>query len=405
MHKIDKKQLINILFIIAVLPFLIPRGVLELQSLSFRQVLYYMRIVFIIVGIVYCIIYRIKVSLITYIFTIFYVIELILCIIRGCSTVQAIDDLIYVLGIAILMEIALKNDLGMFIKSIAIILSSIIILNLLTLYIYPNGMYVDSRGWTANWLLGYYNSHIFVYLPWLLCILLWIYSKQNKFSILSLGSIGIALFGVYWAGSKTSMVSLVVILIISILFIKIIKVRLPNIFYFYIFVVVISYMIIFLNIQAQYSDIIQKYLNRDATFTGRTIIWNIALNYFRRHPIWGNGYVYYNLMTWISTQSHNAFLNIMVQQGIFGLIYFTIIIICISKRLNKFRNHPYAKIITLILIAYFIDFITEMYQLPHLLFLVIFLAYHIKDLVNSMPIESKTGKIKFKLSDKRMRIG
>ena len=62
-----------------------------------------------------------------------------------------------------------------------------------------------------------------------------------------------------------------------------------------------------MNFQENFSAILYKYLNRDSSFTGRTIIWALALKSISRHPILGNGNVSYNLTTWTTTQAHNTF--------------------------------------------------------------------------------------------------
>ena len=62
----------------------------------------------------------------------------------------------------------------------------------------------------------------------------------------------------------------------------------------------------------------------------------------------------------------------MVEQGLLGLLLFGIIVFIVSHKLKQYKEHPYTKVLTIILVAYFVDFITEMYQMPHLLFCVIF---------------------------------
>ena len=94
-------------------------------------------------------------------------------------------------------------------------------------------------------------------------------------------------------------------------------------------------------------------------------------------------------------------MNIMVQQGLLGLMLFGIIVFIVSHKLKQYKEHPYTKVLTIILVAYFVDFITEMYQMPHLLFCVIFLAYNIDKIVDLMPVkfdkDSKTIKKKIKI--------
>ena len=90
---------------------------------------------------------------------------------------------------------------------------------------------------------------------------------------------------------KTSLVALGIAFIIMVFSLKAFKLNLPNVFVFFIISFVISYLIIFMNFQENFSAILYKYLNRDSSFTGRTIIWALALKSISRHPILGNGNV------------------------------------------------------------------------------------------------------------------
>ena len=82
----------------------------------------------------------------------------------------------------LIMEFALYNDISCFIKNMAIIIGIIIVANFITIVMHPGGLYTDSRGWKANWVMGYYNSHIFTYLPWLAFSYMYIYKLRGKLS-------------------------------------------------------------------------------------------------------------------------------------------------------------------------------------------------------------------------------
>lgn len=79
---------------------------------------------------------------------------------------------------------------------------------------HPGGLYTDSRGWKANWVMGYYNSHIFTYLPWLAFSYMYIYKLRGKLSTIGIGLLVFTICGIYMAGSKTSLVALGIAFII-----------------------------------------------------------------------------------------------------------------------------------------------------------------------------------------------
>ena len=397
----NNKRLINIMLIICVIPFLVPRGIMETGGNLLNSILYYFRLFVIFFLLICCILYKIRFCMITWLSILFYFLNIVICIIRHTDTSADISNFIYVFGMVLIMEFALYNDISCFIKNMAIIIGIIIVANFITIVMHPGGLYTDSRGWKANWVMGYYNSHIFTYLPWLAFSYMYIYKLRGKLSVMGIGLLVFTICGIYMAGSKTSLVALGIAFIIMVFSLKAFKLNLPNVFVFFIISFVISYLIIFMNFQENFSAILYKYLNRDSSFTGRNIIWAMALKSISRHPILGNGNVSYNLTTWTTTQAHNTYLNIMVQQGLLGLMLFGIIVFIVSHKLKQFKEHPYTKVLTIILVAYFVDFITEMYQMPHLLFCVIFLAYNIDKIVDLMPVkfdkDSKTIKKKIKI--------
>ena len=53
-----------------------------------------------------------------------------------------------------------------FLKAACLILETWILLNFICIIIFPDFMYVDDRGWGANWLLGYKNLHIYYFIPY-----------------------------------------------------------------------------------------------------------------------------------------------------------------------------------------------------------------------------------------------
>ncbi len=112
--------------------------------------------------------------------------NIVICIIRHTDTSADISNFIYVFGMVLIMEFALYNDISCFIKNMAIIIGIIIVANFITIVMHPYGLYTDSRGWKANWVMGYYNSHIFTYLPWLAFSYMYIYKLRGKLSVMEL---------------------------------------------------------------------------------------------------------------------------------------------------------------------------------------------------------------------------
>ena len=161
----NNKRLINIMLIICVIPFLVPIGIMETGGNLLNSILYYFRLFVIFFLLICCILYKIRFCMITWLSILFYFLNIVICIIRHTDTSADISNFIYVFGMVLIMEFALYNDISCFIKNMAIIIGIIIVANFITIVMHPGGLYTNSRGWKANWVMGYYNLHIFTYLP------------------------------------------------------------------------------------------------------------------------------------------------------------------------------------------------------------------------------------------------
>lgn len=401
--RISKLKVINVCLCVLLLsPFLLPRGISEVLSYSggilskINTLFYWAR--WGVIGVLGCliIIKRIRLSGITIAASCYYLYSYLICAIRNTDTSTALSDLAFVAGFLMIADFYIAADLKSFIQALFFVLGIIVISNALLVFLFPQGMYTIPRGDTENWLLGYYNAHIFTCLPWLVLYLMRSVSKFGKLTWRAILVIIFVLIGIYVAGSKTSSVALAVFLLACIGTLKIGKIQIPNVVTIMVGSAAVSYAIIILGVQKYFADFIENVLHKDTSFSNRTILWDTALSAFQKHPFLGNGAMEYTLFdTWSTTQAHNAFLNILVSSGIIGFILFIICIFLASKKMRPVLKHPYTKILLVALMTYGIDFFMEMYQLPHLFFLILLLGYHIEDVIRCMPMhKGKTLRIR-----------
>ncbi|KYD31445.1 hypothetical protein B4114_2811 [Geobacillus stearothermophilus] len=154
--------------------------------------------------------------------------------------------------------------------------------------------------------------------------------------------------------SKSSTALIVVVLsifVLSVFFILKLKFSKRRFVYFQLFILIVVStlsLIIFYFVINNLNSLL-NILGKDATFTGRNYIWDIAINGILKHPIIGNGirsywfdyksnsvnyYLPWGQGIW---HSHNAFLELLLQFGVIGGVFFVILYtvnFCIS--LNKF---------------------------------------------------------------------
>ena len=173
--------------------------------------------------------------------------------------------------------------------------------------------------------------------------LLFLFEKEKKISIKSLIMITICVLSTIRAWSATALVGIAMI-IFYILFIyekeisKFFTYKKIIIFYVISFIAVIVY-----NIQNKFDPIIQLILRKEATFNGRQFIWGSAISNILASPFWGYGIVRGGRMLINLTRgggyvgSHNMFLEVSIQSGFIGLIFFVgfLLTVLYSKTTNK----------------------------------------------------------------------
>ena len=130
--------------------------------------------------------------------------------------------------------------------------------------------------------------------------------------------------------------------------------------------------------QPQINAITQMLFQKDATFTGRTYVWDAALLKIAESPIWGHGNYgflpavgdgYYYM--WGIT--HNAFLEFLMRGGIILLIVGLATYLSCVKSLRLSKYSIFAKAATFVLLAY--SFVL-MFECGEHYFWVLLIIYH-----------------------------
>lgn len=401
---INKNQITNyIVCLFFLVPFLQPNGMLESFEMLgglyhyINSLFRYWRFVAIFGLVLMILLKKIRLSKFTISVLLFYAYMVFVCFYKNVSKSDAINNFIYVFGIILIMEVFQKH-MKTYIYILGCIIGFLIFINVLTVFLFPGGMYVNARGDEGNWVLGYYNVHIFEILPWLIIFFICSLRKNGKLEWSAILVGAICLIGIFVAGSKTSSIALLAFLVAIVISLKIGKISLPGVAVVFVVSMIISYLIVILQIQTYFADFIQNVLHRDLTFTGRTVIWDAALEAFFDSPLFGNGMLVYMPASsdWTTTQAHNAFLNILANGGIIGLVLFVLMFAIVAQKMFRMEKHPYKEVIYSGMIAYGIVFITEMPSLQHMLVIVLYLGYYLDEIIAEMPMNKpKKTALKF----------
>lgn len=235
----------------------------------------------------------------------------------------------------------------------------IIYINLLTIILFPNGMYTTtlSTGWESemNWFLGLRNGQT----PWLICafFLEWSNYMENKKErngkiflvvttvVLILTAWRINMAQIQYAyNNSTAGGTLFAIGICFIFWIipkRIMTSGIINIKSVFLANFLVFIMLVIFRIQDMFSYFIEIILKKDLTLTNRTIIWDNAISYLQGNWIIGVGYKESRQMANILgfnaaiSTTHNSFLDILFFGGVLSLILIIIFIFYINVKEKK----------------------------------------------------------------------
>ena len=125
-------------------------------------------------------------------------------------------------------------------------------------------------------------------------------------------------------------------------------------------------------LQNYFDFIIVDLLNRDLTFTGRTYIWDKAISLIKDNMVLGLGFSDMELRIKAIGiyHAHSAYLNVLLESGIIGLIFYNSIFIECGSCINKSKNKDIKNILSFLFFTLFILSINEVYVQLQIIYLV-----------------------------------
>lgn len=279
----------------------------------------------------------------------------------------------------------------------------LIYINLVSMLMYPNGIY--SSGSSMYWFLGYDNTFVWIFIP-AICVALLLSQINNK-RLLTLGNfifISVCLVSVMMTWSAMALVG-VMLFIIFILYENISgKIRYSLVsnnnkifsvnFIFYSLMLNLS--IAIFRIQEIFSFFIENILKKSATLTGRDAIWDLSLLYIYQKPIGGYGCEFtldrfskLHIGNFTFNHCHNLILNVMYEVGMIGLIILIYNIYLCYKRLTFNKNNICSRIIAVSLGIFIIVLITESYQKFIQIFIIFTLSGFITQIIDEYNFNSR----------------
>ncbi len=305
------------------------------------------------------------------------------CVLNGLSVFSILWDAVSAIGLAIFVYYKSSKNLIAFLESGKFIFILYIVLNLFTVFFFPNGI-AEGRIGQVVWFLGNKNT----ILPYILLTEAFIiavsYEKFSKIKKTTYFELAIVALTAIFFDSSTA-VLLMLVNIIGILGAFLIKERnikkLMNGKLLLVVLVVAFLFIIFMSQNSFITEYIVEFLGKDITFNGRTAIWAEALAYIRSSPLFGAGAsIIFMQGLWESsmTHAHDLFLDIAAKYGLITLVIFVYCIVLVFKTgFYKTKERRLQMEVPPILLwtfmIYLIGCIVEVYRYQFTLFFCIFI--------------------------------
>lgn len=311
-------------------------------------------------------------------FIVYFILLMLSTVLNNADIPGCIFLAIRTIGLCMIVDYGIKKDAKVFLSAFEFFLSVLVYINLISVIIFKDGMYVNSTvGYTENWILGYRNLHILYILPAILVSFINSYYKEGKLTIRNYILLIASYLSIYLVKSGTSLIGMTIIvglLILNNIFKKIKLLNIKN--YFLVYIISFLAVVIF-RIQNLFEYIIVDVLNRDLTLTGRIYIWDYVIEFIKERPILGYGVedsiLRLNKTSFmVSTHAHDQILEIIYKSGIVGSSIYFIILIKSIIELYKYKESKIAQILSIVMFAYLFMMLTEFFSLDLIMFLFVF---------------------------------
>ena len=322
----------------------------------------------------------------------FIAIYLISNIYNGLGIVAVIERYISWIVITFLIEFYMEKDYKTFIKYTSTILSSLVIINFISILMNPVNYYDNL---TRVHFLGFDNDNVPVLL---LAVYFNIFNimLNPKSKLLAYLSITTAIISSILVWSANGIIGISMVMLYLLIIRKIWKngSKVLNLKIYYVIALLFFVLVVLLRAQDHLSFLIQDILNRDLTFTGRTYIWDYAIKSISDNKLFGIGI--YDFALRLSRtgvyHAHCTLLNIMFEAGILGLIsYFSIWILSVVKS-EKYKTNKYIFLTSYFIFIFLIITLVEFYVKDIMFITLIGMIYNLSKLIKRGELENEESR-------------
>ena len=298
-----------------------------------------------------------------------------------------INYVMTIVTFCMLVELSVREDPRMTLDMLVMPLTVLVLANFVLLCIFPGGL---CSGGTYNYkynFLGIDNFLAPILVPYMFLTVLRSSMIHGKINWFASGMVAVASLSRLRVWSATGLMGLAVALIFLLFFYER---RFQTIFNFTASFGVgaaMFFSIVLFRLQNFFAFFIEGVLHKGLSFTGRTDIWDKAIQLFLESPFLGYGIAQsgkvYRLSKNKYYHAHNVFLEILVEGGVFSLIAFLLMLAQAGKQLLIYRKHPYACLISAALLSVAVMTTMEPFLDSNglLIYAMVFLGYYVGNLI------------------------
>ena len=303
----------------------------------------------------------------------------------SANTLSFYQVFLPVAAMSLLIELAFQYKGYALLDAVAVFRIYLYI-NLLLIIVFRNGVTGLDR-----WLLGYRNIQSWTILPVITLLMIRALWKFGKIDILTLLDVIVGIGTLVIVRSATSWVGAFVYLVMSGITFVCYRMKKPmpgiiNLFDGLAATVLFFVGIVLLKLQHVFEPLIVNILHKDISFTGRTVVWDMAVAFIKEHWFAGAGYLkraeYVALFKndgFNYPHPHNYVLSLLMQGGVVLLTIVMIGFVIAGIRLWKQRESLIANLLLTLLMSIVVMGFTEalsMYMCP-LMYPMLILAMHV----------------------------
>lgn len=325
---------------------------------------------------------RRKVSTVIGLIILFEVASMATSFANGVFYSKIITDALLYVGISMLTEIALYVNFKRFYKMFFANAFWFGVANFVLCLLYPDGLRMATlyTKWeNPLYLLTIDNGMIKELIPVLLMAYLGKLCLDNrkekqKIDLYFYAAQAICLVTLLIVGSATGLIIYTAITISMVCANFKVKWRIP---YKVLLAILVAFMVIVViaGSDLKIVSIIAGAFGREGNFTGRTLLWTLAIDMIQERPFIGYGYTAGSLEVWGGTfSSHNIFLELALQGGIIYLSLFVILIMYALKR-NRKATVCYSNTMSVAIFSYLLVGLMETGLTPFLFVFIVLACY------------------------------